>query len=182
MKLSRIQIALATVMMGAEAHAAKIPQLDPTWMASQLFWLFVTFGTLIVLVKAQIHPTVKRVLDARDHAIQSALNEAEAFKASAQAAKSSFESVGSDTRAEASALIAKTQEAVNQKIADEQAKIDAVLNTKLADAEKSAKAATTKALASVAAPAAGLVQTMAGKLLGKDVTASDAESAIKKVA
>lgn len=182
MKLSARQIAFATVLISSQAHAAKIPQLDPTWFASQLFWLFLSFSTLIILVKAQIHPTVKRVLDARDHAIQSALNEAEAFKASAQAAKSSFESVGSDTRAEASALIAKTQEAINLRIADEQGKIDAVLNTKLAEAERSTKAATTKALASVAAPAASLVQTMAGKLLGKDVTASDAESAIKKVA
>lgn len=168
--------------MSTPALAASIPQLDPTWFASQLFWLTVSFVVLLVLVKVKIDPNMRTVLDARDDAIQSALRDAEAFKASAESAKNSFEQAGADARAEASALIAKTQAAITSQTTSEQAKLDAVLAGKLAEAEKIAKDATAKALANVAQPAASLVQTMAGKLLGKDVAASDAESAIKKVA
>jgi F-type H+-transporting ATPase subunit b len=178
----RLSIAFATALVTSQAHAAKIPQLDPTWFASQLFWLVLSFGVLLLVVKTQIHPTVRRVLDARDSAIQGALKEAESFKASAEAAKSNFEQANNDARNQAATLIAQTHAELTGRAAEEQAKLDAVLTRKLSDAEAATRKATEQALAAVAQPTASLVQTIAGKLLGKDVSTGDAESAVKKVA
>jgi F-type H+-transporting ATPase subunit b len=178
----RLTTAFAIALTSSQAYAAKIPQLDPTWFASQLFWLVLCFGTLLVVVKAQIHPKVHRVLQTRDEAIQGALKEAEFLKESAEATKSNFEQSGSDARSTASALVLQTVASVNARIAEEQAKHDALLATKIADAEASVKRATVKAMAEVTQPTANLVQAMAGRLLGKDVTNGDAESAVKKVA
>jgi len=177
-----LQFAVAVALVSEPAFAAKIPQLDPTWFASQLVWLAASFFVLLLFVGFQINPMMRRVLDTRDNAISSALKEAEDFKANAEAAKSNFEAAGQDARSKASALIAETQASINTHATAEQAKLDKVLAGKVADAEKSAKAATEKALAAVTQPAASLVQTMAAKLLGKEVAADDAESAVKKVA
>lgn len=170
------------VLVTTPALAAAIPQLDPTWFASQLFWLTVSFAALLLLVLAQINPTIRNVLDARDGAIQHSLKEAEALRVSAEATKNSFTHVGADTRAEASAMIASALAAVNAKMASEQAKLDVTLTTQLAEAERATKTATQKALSETALPTAELVQTIAGALLGKDITSGDAQSAVKKVA
>ncbi|MFZ4125237.1 MAG: hypothetical protein ACOYJ2_04100 [Rickettsiales bacterium] len=170
------------VLVATPALAAPIPQLDPTWFASQLFWLTVSFAILLLVVLVQINPTMRKVLDTRDDTIKGALKEAELLRASAEAAKSSFAHVGADTRAEASAMIAKTLASITAQLTSEQAKLDATLATTLADAERATKAATQKALSEAALPTAELVQAIAGAILGKDITSGDAQSAVKKVA
>ncbi len=86
-----------------------MPQLDPTWFASQLFWLFVCFTVLYVLLSRLILPPLQNVIASRKGAIESDLNVAQELKSSAEQAKISYETTLVKSRDAARSLIAEAE-------------------------------------------------------------------------
>jgi F-type H+-transporting ATPase subunit b len=54
-----------------------MPQFDPSTYASQLFWLIITFGLLVVFMRAFFMPRLMKILDARDQFVRSHKEEAQ---------------------------------------------------------------------------------------------------------
>ena len=44
-----------------------MPQLDPTYLISQLFWLSLCFGLFYFVIRSFIVPTLQQILEGRDH-------------------------------------------------------------------------------------------------------------------
>ena len=88
-----------------------MPQLDSTWFASQLFWLFICFTVLYVLLSRFILPPLQSVIASRKGAIDSDLSAAQELKSSAEQAKLSYESTLVKSRDAARSLIAEAEAA-----------------------------------------------------------------------
>jgi F-type H+-transporting ATPase subunit b len=86
-----------------------VPQLDPTWFASQLFWLFVCFTVLYVLLSRLILPPLQGVIASRKDSIENDLNVAQELKSKAEQAKQSYESTLVKSRETAQALLAESE-------------------------------------------------------------------------
>jgi F-type H+-transporting ATPase subunit b len=95
-----------------------VPQLDPTWFASQLFWLFICFTILYVLLSKLILPPLQGVIATRKGTIESDLNAAQEFKTNAAQAKASYEETLVKSR-EAARVIMAEAEAANKVRAEE---------------------------------------------------------------
>lgn len=54
-----------------------MPQFEPTWFASQIFWLVIVFYALFRLIKGQVIPKVAAVIGEREARIQGDLELAE---------------------------------------------------------------------------------------------------------
>ena len=90
--------------VGDATHEASagLPQLDPTWFASQIFWLLIVFGALYFIFSRSILPALSTTLENRHEHIQSDLDTAERLKEEAETVQSNYEAVLVDARAKAS--------------------------------------------------------------------------------
>tara|TARA_X000001036_G_C20543994_1_gene751533 strand:- start:473 stop:1048 length:576 start_codon:yes stop_codon:yes gene_type:complete len=73
-------IAILAIQSDLFAAEAGMPQLDPTYWASQAFWLILVFTILYISIAKFYLPKIKANLDDRDNKIKDDLNSANKFK------------------------------------------------------------------------------------------------------
>ncbi len=93
---------------GEHAGSGGLPQFDPTYYPSQLFWLFLTFITLYIIFSARILPDIGGIIERRDKQVQGDIDKAEQDKKNAEAALAKYESLLDTARKESSKLITET--------------------------------------------------------------------------
>lgn len=83
---------LAEGIHGAE-HASKggLPQFDPTWFASQIFWLAVSFAILYFIFAKKTLPDISSVIENRKNHIQADLETAEKLTAKADSVHDAYQ-------------------------------------------------------------------------------------------
>ena len=176
-------IAFAAVAVTASpAFAEKLPQLDPVWFASQLFWLAITFTALVVVVRFRVAPGVGSVLEQRKTVLERELHEAESFKASAEATRGNFEEAMFEARQKSTTMLTEAKRQIAAETGAGEAKHAAEIAARITATEQQAAKAVRHAIAESGASVAGLVEAMTEKLLGQSVEQSEAQRAVKKVA
>ena len=180
--MHRATLLAAGLMLSSPALAAEggggMPQLDPTWFPSQLFWLAVSFVALYAVVSLIITPRVAGVLKTRASAIDEAIALAEKLKKEAAATKGNFEQISADARLEASQLIAQAQAEVAKEAATANLKLDTELEAKMATADAEIKKAVTRASANLEAAAIPLAKEMVEKLLDSEIEEAKIRAAL----
>ena len=73
-------IAISAIQNDLFAAEAGMPQLDPTYWASQAFWLILTFIVLYISIAKLYLPKIKNNLDDRENKIKDDLDAANKFK------------------------------------------------------------------------------------------------------
>ena len=155
-----------------------MPQFDPTWFISQIFWLVLVFGALYWLMVKRALPKVSKALDARAERIQGDLDRAAKLQHDAEITAETYEAAIAKARDEAREAIRAAQVAT---VADLDARQD-VLSKELAAQASAAEAriaeASKDAMASVREIAVGTAQAAAGHLIGGNVDEAKAASAV----
>lgn len=140
-----------------------MPQLDPTSVPNQIFWLVLTLVAIYFILSRVALPRIASVLAERQGTLTNDLAAAEDLKRQAGEAEEAYNKALADARAEA------------QKIADEtRAGIQADLNDAIAraDAEIAAKSAESEArIAEIRAGAEQSIEQVARDVAGDVVTA-----------
>ena len=77
---SSLIIAIVAIRSNLFAAEAGMPQLDPTYWASQAFWLILIFTILYISVAKFYLPKIKNNLDNRENKIKEDLDAANKFK------------------------------------------------------------------------------------------------------
>lgn len=74
-------------------HASKggLPQFDPTWFASQVFWLAISFALLYIIFAKKTLPDISSVIENRKNHIQSDLETAEQLTAEADSVHDAYQ-------------------------------------------------------------------------------------------
>lgn len=113
-----------------------MPQLDPTWFASQLFWLFVAFVTLYVLLARFLLPPIMEVMERRAATLTSDMEGAQRSKTEAEKARDHYERTLADARARSQHLIDGVMH--EHKVKSEQAEkaLDEQIAAKLKEADR----------------------------------------------
>ena len=84
---SFLSLLIASVAINTELFAAEagMPQLDPTYWASQAFWLILVFTVLYISISKFYLPKIKNNLDNRENKIKEDLENANKFKEESEA-------------------------------------------------------------------------------------------------
>ena len=84
---SFLSLLIASVAINTELFAAEagMPQLDPTYWASQAFWLILVFTVLYISISKFYLPKIKDNLDNRENKIKEDLENANKFKEESEA-------------------------------------------------------------------------------------------------
>ena len=84
---SFLSLLIAIVAINIDLYAAEagMPQLDPTYWASQAFWLVLIFAILYISISKFYLPKIKDNLDNRENKIKEDLENASKFKEQSEA-------------------------------------------------------------------------------------------------
>ena len=93
-------IALLAIKTDLFAAEAGMPQLDPTYWASQAFWLILIFTVLYISIAKFYLPKIKNNLDNRENKIKDDLDDANKFKELSEAKLKDYEKILEDAKKE----------------------------------------------------------------------------------
>jgi F-type H+-transporting ATPase subunit b len=157
-----------------------MPQFNPEWFASQIFWLVVTFVVLYLLMSRIALPRVSQIIEDRQNKVEDDLAKAEKLRTEAQEVYEAYEKALQEARADAQKVLRET----GDEIAAEQAKRNEAftkeLDQKTREAEDRIQAAKTEALDSLQSVAGEVAQSATAKLIGANIGKDRAEKAVKQ--
>lgn len=154
-----------------------MPQFDPTWFASQIFWLAIIFFVFYRVLSTKVLPQLGAAIEGREKQIEGDLNRAAALKSDSDAMIAAYEKALAESRAKAQAVRLETEAALAKKAASESAELNAALATRIKSAETKIADARKAALSNVETLAAEIAVDVARKIAGLSVSEADAKSA-----
>ena len=113
-----------------------MPQLDPEFFVSQIFWLVVTFSFLLLFLWKVSLPRIGSVLNKRENKINNDIKTAKQLQIEAEKIQNQIEQKLQDTKEQNFNLIKKSILILQNKASEELSKLDDELNKKI---DKSAK-------------------------------------------
>jgi F-type H+-transporting ATPase subunit b len=165
----------------APAGHGAFPPFQSEFFPSQLFWLGVSFVLLYVLMSKLALPRVGSIIEARSERIAEDLKAAEGFRTQSDAAQSAYEKSLADARARAQGIASSTREEQAAKAAENNKRLEAELNAKLAAAEQSIAKTRSAAMDNVGSIAADTASAIVERLIGKAPADNDVKAALSDV-
>ncbi len=133
----------------------------------------VVFGIVMFILSTKVWPAITSGLDERNAKIREEIASAEAARAQAKAALAEYEQSLSQARVEAQKMLDETRAEQARLAAELKAKADRELNEMREKAKRDIDNAKKAALGEIYAESVSLATRMAGKILQREVTASD---------
>jgi F-type H+-transporting ATPase subunit b len=152
-----------------------MPQLDPAFWPTQLFWLAITFIALYLVIWRIALPRIADVLEARQRKLDDDLKKAAALKDEAEAILAEYEKMRATAQASAHDALQKAQAAMKAEAERQGRELAAKLSQQTDEAEARIAAAKEGALASLEGTVNEVVAAATEKLIG--VKAGDQEIA-----
>ena len=118
------------------AAEAGMPQLDPTYWASQAFWLILIFTLLYFTLSKMFIPKIKESIDDRENKIKDSLDEAQKLKSHAEEKLKVYEITIEDAKKEVHKIIFESKNKLNSEIQDKKKKIEKEIELEIKKAEQ----------------------------------------------
>lgn len=175
---SAVLALVPAIAIGAEGGSAGMPQLDVSTYPTQLFWLTVSILFLFVALRVLALPRIGAALEIRRDKIDDDLAKASSSREEAEAAMAAYEKALADAAAQVQAVQRETAQEISWQATERRAALAAKLAEETKAAEARIAGAKKPALASLQDVAVEIVQDVASKLAGLEVSKSDAEAAV----
>lgn len=166
---------------GGAHHDVGFPPFDVTMFAPQLIWLALSFTVLYLLMSRIALPRIADIIEERGDRIKRDLGTAERLKSETEKALSAYEQALADARGNANEIAKQTRDKLGSEVDAERARVDAEINTKVADAEARILQTRRSALDSVNEIAGDVAGTLVEKLIGTSATADEVKAAVDQI-
>ena len=126
-----------------EAFAAEsggMPQLNPEFWISQIFWLILTFGTMYVVLSKFILPKISNNLESRKSQILENIEAAEKQREDSEAKLKEYDEVILKSKSEAKTMFNQTREKALKDIMAKKEVLDQQIDDEINKAEKEIEA------------------------------------------
>ena len=118
------------------AESGGMPQLNPEFWISQIFWLTLTFGVLYIILSKLILPKISANLELRKSQIQENIEAAEKQRESSEAKIKEYDEIILKSKLEAKNIFKKAREKVIKDINSKQNVLDKQIDEEIQKAEK----------------------------------------------
>lgn len=170
-----------TEVPGAEHGSGSFPPFDPTYFASQLLWLAITFGLFYLFLKKVVLPRIGGILEVRRDRIAQDLDQAARMKEDADAAVAAYEQELAEARARAGKIAGEARDAAKAQADAEQRSVSEKLEQRLAEAEEQIARVKTQAMGEVGAIAEELTAAIVSRLDGGKTDKAAVKAAVQAV-
>ena len=121
------------------AESGGMPQLNPEFWVSQIFWLIITFGILYIVLSKFIFPKISSNLELRKSQIQENIEAAEKQRESSEAKLREFEEIILKSKIEAKNIFKNAREKIIKDINLKKETLDKQIDEEISNAEEEIK-------------------------------------------
>ena len=125
---------LITKSFGAEEGG--MPQLNPEYWVSQIFWLIIVFASLYIILSQLILPRISESLEKRRLQIADNLNQAEKFKEESEKKIKEYEKILNDAKNQAKKIMDDARKKINKDINSKRDQINKEIEKEINKAEE----------------------------------------------
>ena len=129
-------IAISAIQNDLFAAEAGMPQLDPTYWASQAFWLILTFIVLYISIAKLYLPKIKNNLDDRENKIKDDLDAANKFKDLSELKLKEYEKILENSKKEVIKIHLESKNKLDKDIQAKKDVMDKEIETEITKAQQ----------------------------------------------
>ena len=129
-------IAISAIQNDLFAAEAGMPQLDPTYWASQSFWLILTFTVLYISIAKLYLPKIKNNLDDRENKIKDDLDAANKFKDLSELKLKEYEKILENSKKEVIKIHLESKNKLDKDIQTKKDVMDKEIETEITKAQQ----------------------------------------------
>jgi|TARA_B110000211_G_scaffold209395_1_gene246698 F-type H+-transporting ATPase subunit b len=179
MRLFLLIIGIFTIseinLLSAEAG---MPQLDPTYWASQAFWLILIFTTLYLALSNLFIPKIKDSIDNRENKIKDDLDEAQKLKNLAEQRLKEYELSIESAKKEVQKIIFESKKKLNLEIQNKKKKFEEEMEVEIKNAEKEIENLKKESLKNISTISEEMASKVIEQISGEPMNQSSVKAAI----
>jgi len=160
------------------AAEAGMPQLDPTYWASQAFWLILIFTALYLALSNLFIPKIKDNIDNRENKIKDDLDEAQKLKNLAEQKFGEYELSIENAKKEVQKIIFESKNKMNLEIQGKKKKIEKEIESEIKDAEKEIENLKKDSLTNISSISEEVASKVIERISGEPMNQSSVKAAI----
>jgi F-type H+-transporting ATPase subunit b len=164
-----------TNLLAAEAG---MPQLDPTYWASQAFWLILIFTGLYLTLSNLFIPKIKNNIDNRENKIKDDLDEAQKLKNLAEQKLKEYELSIENAKKEVQKIIFESKNKLNLEIQNKKKKFEKEMETEIESAEKEIESLKKESLKNISIISEEMASKVIEQISGEAMNQSSVKAAI----
>ena len=129
-------IAISAIQNDLFAAEAGMPQLDPTYWASQAFWLILIFTILYISIAKFYLPKIKNNLDDRENKIKEDLDAANKFKEISELKLKEYEKILENSKKEVIKIHLESKNKLDKDIQEKKGNVEKEIENEITKAQK----------------------------------------------
>ena len=169
---------LSSNCFGAEEG---MPQLNPDYWVSQIFWVTIIFGTLYITLWRIILPRINENLENRKSQILTNLNEAQKFKDQSEKKISEYNKIIIDAKLEAKKKLYETRKKISRDIENKKKQFNLEIDKEFENAENEIKKLKLSSIEDINKIAIETSPEIVRKILGIEINASKVSAIVKDI-
>ena len=163
---------LAVISKASTAESGGMPQLNPEFWVSQIFWLTITFGGLYLVLSKLILPKISFNLEARKSQISDNIEAADRQKKESDIKLEEFQKIISDSKIESKNILNEAREKALKNINEKKDILEKQISEELSKAEEEINQFRREAPAKINKIAIESSSELLQKLIGTEVNNS----------
>jgi len=182
MRLFLLSIGIFTIsktyLLAAEAG---MPQLDPTYWASQAFWLILIFSSLYLALSNLFIPKIKDNIDNRESKIKDDLDEAQSLKNLAEQKLKEYELSIENAKKEVQKIIFESKNELNSQMQNKKKEFDKEIENEIKAAEKEIENLKKESIENISIISEEMTTRVIEQISGEPMNQSSVKAAIIEV-
>ncbi|MBQ8436204.1 MAG: hypothetical protein IJX20_00985 [Alphaproteobacteria bacterium] len=159
-----------------------MPQLDPTWYASQFFWLVICFFALYYVMSHFIAPNIADILAKRQNKIDEYIDKATATKKKAEEALQKYHAALDEANNKANQALERTKKELEEEIAARQNAMVRKLHKQIESGEEKIRLSKEETMAKVYDISQELAKDVVKKIGVSGIANENFKDIIRKIA
>ena len=183
MKKLCIALCIASVFYVNEAFGsdAGMPQLNPEFWASQVFWLILIFSILYLVIWKIFLPKINYSIENRKSRIVNDLDEAQKLKESAEIKLKEYNKIIENSKQDAKKIIKDGRKKLDQDIENKKKNFNSQIDKEIASVEKEIKDLKKTSLSNISKIASEISSELMKKIINTEVNKSNVSAIVDNI-
>ena len=180
---SFLSLLIAFVAINTELFAAEagMPQLDPTYWASQAFWLVLVFTILYISISKFYLPKIKDNLDNRENKIKEDLENANKFKEESEAKLEEYDLILENAKKEALRIHFESKSTLDKDIQSKKESMEKEIEKEILKAQKEISELKKNSISSIQIISGSIVSNIIENISGDKLNESSIKATVEDV-
>ena len=177
-KFFALLTSLLLVERNLYAAEAGMPQLDPEYWPSQVFWLIIIFLIIYILISKIFIPKIKSSIDMREDKVRKDLEEAKTCREQAELKLKEYNSLMETAKIDVKKIISKSRQKLNEDMRIKREAAQKKIDAEILHAETEIKKFKVDSFNKVSLISQDIVSNLIKDIFGEDLNKSSIEASV----